>query len=159
MCLSRLAHAAAPGCLKEYRPRSSAARICLLGVGNSRRLGGFVIEAVGERETRSTLAPEDGAFRAPGGQGTEDDYPVSAYFANKNDAPRATIHADPPPLSPMAQANFAYRGSRYKVNPLRPGALLLVQPDYLKLWSRVKLQKLVALRFAALMTRGAARWS
>ena len=113
MCLSRLAHAAAPGCLKEYRPRSSAARICLLGVGNSRRLGGFVIEAVGERETRSTLAPEDGAFRAPGGQGTEDDYPVSAHFANKNDAPRATIHANP--LRSLSHGTGQLRISRFAI--------------------------------------------
>ena len=70
-------------------------RTRLLSIRSSCWLGGFIIEAVGERETLPTLAPEDGAFRAPGGQGTEYNYPLPAHFADKNHSPRATSHADP----------------------------------------------------------------
>ncbi len=93
------------------------AQTWLLGVRNGRQLGSFLTEAVGEREVLPTLAPEDGAFRTPGGEGTEEDYSVSALFANKNDAPCATSHAGTPPLSFIARANLAYPGPRYKVNP------------------------------------------
>jgi hypothetical protein len=58
-------------------------RIWLLGVRNDRQPGNFLIGAVGERKTLSTLALEDGVFRAPGGQRTEEDYPLSALFANR----------------------------------------------------------------------------
>jgi hypothetical protein len=78
----------------------------------------FVIEAAGELEICPTLAPEDGALRAPGRERTEENHPISAHFANKNDPPRATSHANPPPLTCTALANFAYPGLRYKVNPL-----------------------------------------
>jgi hypothetical protein len=62
-------------------------RTWLLGVRNSCWLGRFLVEVVVERETLPTLALEDGAFRAPRGQGTEENYSVSALFANENDAP------------------------------------------------------------------------
>ena len=80
---------------RQNRRCLSAVRTRLLSLRSSCWLGGFIIEAVGERETLPTLAPEDGAFRAPGGQGTEENYPLPAHFADKNDAPRATSHAGP----------------------------------------------------------------
>jgi hypothetical protein len=62
-------------------------RTWLLGVRNSCWLGNFLVEAVVEHETFPTLALEDGAFRAPRGQETEENYSVSALFANENEAP------------------------------------------------------------------------
>jgi hypothetical protein len=47
-------------------------RTWLLSVRNGCWLGGFLIEAVAERETLPTLALEDGVSRAPRGQGTEE---------------------------------------------------------------------------------------
>jgi hypothetical protein len=70
-------------------------RTWLLCVRNGCWLGGFLIEAVAERKTLPTLALEDGVSRAPRGQGTEEDYSVSALFANKDDATWPTSHADP----------------------------------------------------------------
>jgi hypothetical protein len=62
-------------------------RVWLPSIRNGRQVGGFLIQAVGEREILPTSALEAGAFRAPGGQRTDEDYPLSAFFANKNDAP------------------------------------------------------------------------
>ena len=94
----------------------------------------------------STLAPEDSIFRAPGGQWTEENYPISALLANKNDVPRTTSHADPPPLFFIARANFAYPGLKYKINLLHPSALLLVQPGSLDRRSKVEIAWLTVLR-------------
>jgi hypothetical protein len=61
--------------------------VYLLGIHNIRQLGRFLIEAVGERNSFPTSALEGGAFRAPGGQGADENRPLSALFAYENDAP------------------------------------------------------------------------
>ena len=89
---------------------TSAAWACPPSIRNGCQLGSFLIETVGERKILPASALEDGTLRAPGGQGTEEDYSISTLLANKNYTPRTTGHADPPPLFFIAWVNFAYPG-------------------------------------------------
>ena len=71
----------------KKRRCSSVTWFYLLSVHNVRQLGRFLIEAVGERNSFPTSTLEGGSFREPGGQGANENCPLSALFANKNDAP------------------------------------------------------------------------
>ena len=71
----------------KKRRYPSATRIHLLSIHKVRQIGRFLIEAVGERNSVPTSALEGGTSRAPGGQGADENRPLSALFANENDAP------------------------------------------------------------------------
>jgi hypothetical protein len=72
---------------KKQRYPSATRIYLLLSIHNVRQLGRFLIEAVGERNSFPTSTLEGGAFRAPGRQGADENRPLSALFANENDAP------------------------------------------------------------------------